>query len=412
MFYNLLSNYFKNAVHFNAVRIICQCLTQCGIFNIPMSDMYDVIVAGAGPGGSLCAYHLAKKNLRVLLLDKEEFPRVKVCAGGIPKKALDALPFDVTPAIDKVVSTFVYHYAGDDEPVTVDVSDTPVAMTCREKLDYFLLTQAEKAGADIVFKTAVTDIKMNVEKVTVFCGDKTFAARFVAASDGATSKIRQLLGKSGKNRPALGIEMEAPYSMGRDDERNNTALQLAFGYVPREYAWGFPKNGHLSIGIASSRVKGANLRGIMTPWMEKLGFYSPDVRVLAHQIPLWERDEKLNVGRVVFVGDAARLVDPLTGEGIRQAMLSGTLAADVLSAAQKPEDLEAYNVSVRKTLTDDYKYAKRLAFLFYNFQKPAYMYGLKHPRITKLFAKVHTGEITYKQLLGRAFSALRARLKS
>lgn len=376
-----------------------------------MGAYYDVIVAGAGPGGSLCAYHLAKKNLRVLLLDKEDFPRVKVCAGGIPKKALDALPFDVTPAVDKIVSTFVYHYAGESDPVTVNVSDTPVAMTCREKLDHFLLRQAEKAGAEIILKKAVTGIKMDNEKAAVLCGDKTFEARFLVASDGATSKIRQLLEKNGKHRPALGIELEVPYNAGRDDERNRASLQLAFGFVPREYAWGFPKNDHLSIGIASSRVKGSLLRGIMTPWLETLGFHDPQARVLAHQIPLWEREEKLNAGRVVFVGDAARLVDPLTGEGIRQAMISGRLAADVLATAQKPDDLEAYNVSVRKALTEDYKYAKRLAFLFYNFQKPAYLYGLKHPRITKLFAKVHTGEITYKQLLGRAFSVLRERLK-
>lgn len=374
--------------------------------------MYDVIVAGAGPGGSLCAYELVKKNLRVLLLDKEDFPRVKVCAGGIPKKAADALPFDISPAVDKIVTTFAYHYAGEEKPVLVDVSDTPVVMTCRDKLDYFLLSQAQKAGAEVILKTAVTDIKIHDEKIIIFCGENSFDARFAVAADGATSKIRALLGRNGKCRPALGVEMEVPYSMAQwHNELNENALQLVFGLLPREYAWGFPKKNHVSLGIASSRVKGSKLKEILLPWMQKIGFTNPPVRVLAHQIPLWERDEKLNFGRVVFVGDAARLVDPLTGEGIRQAFVSGTLAADVLSAAKTAEDLDAYTDGIRRKLVNDFKYAKKLAFLFYTFQKPAFIYGLAHPHITKLFANVHTGEITYKQLLQRAFAVLREKMR-
>lgn len=374
--------------------------------------MYDVIVVGAGPGGSLCAYHLAKKNLRVLLLDKENFPRMKVCAGGIPKKALDALPFDATPAVDKIVTQFAYHYAGEEKPVVVDVSDTPVMMTCRDKLDTFLLTQAEKAGVEVMLKTSVTDVKMYDDKITLLSGNVSFDARFVAAADGANSKIRALLGRNGKTNPALGIEMEVPYEMSdMKNEWNESALQLGFGYVPREYAWGFPKKNHLSIGIASSRVRGSQLRDVIQPWMDKIGFRSPDVRILAHKIPLWERDEKLNEGRVVFVGDAARLVDPLTGEGIRQAMTSGAFAADILSTARTAKDLDAYTARARETFVADYKYARRLAFLFYHFQKPAFIYGLQSPRITKLFAKVHTGELTYRQLLGRAFAVLRDKMR-
>lgn len=376
-------------------------------------SLYDAIIVGAGPGGSLCAYHLAKNNLRVLLMDKEDFPRVKVCAGGIPKKAVDALPFDIMPAADKVVTTFAYHYAGEEKPVIVDVPETPVVMTCRDKLDHFLLAQAEKAGAEVLLKMMVTGVKIHDDKVTVFCGDASFDARFVVAADGANSKIRTLLlGQNGKSKPALGIEMEVPYALAEQkSELNEDALHLGFGYVPREYAWSFPKKNHLSIGIASSRVKGSQLKNIIQPWMHKMGFHHPDVRILAHKIPLWERDEKLNIGRVVFVGDAAHLVDPLTGEGIRQAFVSGTLAAEALSTARMEKDLDAYTERVREKLVHDYRYAKKLAFLFYNFQKPAFQYGLRYPRITKMFAKVHTGEITYRQLLGRAFAVLREKMK-
>ncbi len=274
---------------------------------------WDAVVVGAGPAGAAAAGRLGAAGARVLLVDRARFPRDKSCGGGLTGRALRQAPCDVAPVVEEWVSEVELRVAGrrrlrrSAEPL--------VAMTQRRRLDLHLVEQAVARGAE--FRDGV-----KVERVD---------GQVVVAAGGERLEGRVVLVASGANGPstAAGIERgvalegNAPYP--HEGYRGRAVLE--FGAVPGGYGWIFPKGDHVNVGVGGWLAEGPRLRAHLERLRRGDGLAEPTA-VRGHRLPMRRDLAGLVAGRTAWIGDAAGLVDPLSGDGMYEAFLSARLAAE------------------------------------------------------------------------------------
>ena len=289
------------------------------------NDLYDVIVVGGGPGGATAAYYLGEAGRRVLVLEKENFPRYKACGGATSASLLEEFPFDFGPVIESHVKSVTYACRG--EAVTFDVPQSPIRMTMRADLDEFLLSHVK---GEIRQGDAVASIDEKNDRVIVRTRTgKEFAGRYLIGADGPNSVVAHSLGLR-KNKTLLGaIEVEAPVPLDVFCRFKEAPLFI-FGEVEMGYLWIFPKTEHLSVGIGALHPRPGELQATLAKVMERYRISMQGLPLHGHAVPIYTGREKLSTHRTLLVGDAAGLVDPLGGEGIRYAVQSGRLAAQAI----------------------------------------------------------------------------------
>jgi geranylgeranyl reductase family protein len=281
---------------------------------------YDVVVIGAGPAGCAAAYDLSAAGRSVLLVDQREFPRVKACAGGVTVKALRALRYSIAPVIREVCSTMVV--ARDyDASRTFTGTEPLCAMTVRADFDHYCLQQTVARGAHFRVAKKVAAIAEDDSAVTVTLDDDVIRARFLIGADGVNSRVRQLLGA---RPPVRGFALEACVDTGG---ASPPPMEFQFGVVEFGYGWLFPKGDHVNVGLYTNDPSVRISREAVTAFARrKLGTDRLEGFV-GHHIGLEGYLNPQPWQRVFLVGDAAGLVDPLMGEGIYYAIVSGQAAA-------------------------------------------------------------------------------------
>jgi geranylgeranyl reductase family protein len=300
---------------------------------------YDVIVVGAGPAGSTTAYRLARAGARVCLLDRARFPRDKPCGGGLTLRAVRQLPFSIEPVVEDRVDRlelglrygrrFVKRSAG---PL--------VLMTQRRRLDALLVEQAREAGAEFRDQVKVTAVD---PEGTVTAEGESLEADVVVGADGANGITARVLGSSPLE---LGVALEG--NVGYDHlarERFQGRAVVELGVVPGGYAWVFPKAEHANVGVGGWGSEGPRLRERLSELCTAFGIDEGRVRDLrGHRLPMRGAVRRPVKRRVLLVGDAAGLVDPLSGDGMYEAFVSGRLAAAATLEllAGQASDLEHY----------------------------------------------------------------------
>ncbi|WP_338038817.1 geranylgeranyl reductase family protein [Neosynechococcus sphagnicola] len=171
--------------------------------------MFDCIVVGAGPAGGTVAYHLAKRGVSVLILEKESLPRYKPCGGGVSPQVAQWFDFDFSPAISLKVDTIRYTWQMGD-PVQAQLESEPVWMVRRDVFDQFLVQQAQGQGAELRDRTAVTGIQFLGDHWQVETAAGPVLGRYVVGADGAKGTMAKWLGfKERKRRFAGALEAEA-----------------------------------------------------------------------------------------------------------------------------------------------------------------------------------------------------------
>ena len=295
-----------------------------------MNEAFDVIVVGAGPAGSSCARHAAELGLSVTVLEKSTFPRSKPCAGGLTERALRLLNGEQTPVerqrFDTVEIAFGRHLS-----LLVSGRKMLIATTTRAEFDALLSRAAEAAGAEVEFGRAVTGLEHDGEGVRVRVGSESVTARHVVVADGARGAGRHMLGLT----PLLmggGIYVRVfPATDGLPEPLGGRVL-FDLTAAKRGYGWVFPKGDHVNVGVFSQCELSARLRRDLDTFvaLRGLGGWRRE-GPFAFPIPVGSPADALGTERVLFAGDAAGLVNPVTGEGISSAILSGRLAAEAVS---------------------------------------------------------------------------------
>jgi geranylgeranyl reductase family protein len=301
-------------------------------------ERFDALVVGAGPAGSAATTHLARAGARALLVDRARFPRDKPCGGGLTGRALRHAPCDVSPVVEHDVDRFVVRvaYASRTERRT---GSTVIRMTQRRRLDAHLVEQAARAGADVRDGVRVDEIAIDEDGVTARVNGHAVGAAYLVGADGANGVVARTAGLGEGIVRGVALEGNVPWDALDRDRYAGTAW-VELGVVPGGYAWVFPKGDHANLGVGGWFVEGPRLREHLDRLAHRHGVDPgalEDVR--GHRLPMRELGAPAARGRVLLVGDAAGLVDPLSGDGIYEAFVSGRLAAEA-ALAGRPEAYE------------------------------------------------------------------------
>ena len=289
-------------------------------------ERFDVIVIGAGPAGSTAAYRLASQGARVALLDKARFPRDKPCGGGITVRGLNHLPIDVTPVVEDRVMHVELGFGYRDR--FVRSADEPlVLMTQRRRLDAHLAEQAAARGADFRDGVRVRGIDLQPDGAVVATDTDRIAARVVIGADGCNGVSAKALGLARGVTYGVAYEGNVPWG-AIDADRWRGRMWLEFDTVPGGYAWVFPKGEHANLGVGGWGRAAPNLRNYLTRLCGEAGVPADALQnVRGYRLPLRRPGARVAGGPALVIGDAAGLVDPMSGDGMYEAFLSSRLAA-------------------------------------------------------------------------------------
>ena len=310
-------------------------------------ERYDVAIVGAGPAGSTAAYRLASARARVLLIEKARFPRDKPCGGGLTMRAVRQLPFSIEPVVeDRITRTRCRLRYG---PKIEHESPRVVClMTQRRRLDAFLVEQAVAAGAEFrdgVHVAVDSETELRVDGRPVEVGA-------VIGADGANGITARSLGLGGAIVNGVALEGNLPYEeLPRGSWHGRLVLEL--GTVPGGYGWIFPKGDHVNVGVGGWGDQGPHLRRHLRVLCEHYGIELRQLSDLrGHRLPMRRPATLLARGRALVIGDAAGALDPVSGDGIYEALVTARLAAEHTLELLRGDvaGLEPYDASVRREL--------------------------------------------------------------
>ena len=242
---------------------------------------------------------------------------------------------------------------------------------------------------------AVRSVEEKPDRVVVETGEgEHLEAQFLIAADGANSFVARSLGLQLKKVMAGAIEVEAAVPadvLARFKDRP----MFIFGEVGTGYLWIFPKSDHLSVGIGALHPKPGELQSTLDRVMTRYGISIKGQSQKGHPLPVYTRREPISTSRTLLVGDAAGLVDPFTGEGIRFAIKSGQLAAEAILSGHP----EHYAALIDHQIGRNHKLGLVLAKLFYQLPHPCFELGVRNPFVTRAFVDMLAGQIGYGRVL-------------
>ena len=289
---------------------------------------FAAIVVGAGPAGCAAAYDLADAGIRVLLLDRKNFPRLKPCAGALSIKAVKRMRFPVTPVIKWVARDLDVHLNGGGKrrfrgphPIAV--------MTIRQEFDDYCLRQAIAKGAEFRRIGDLEDIEEAEQSVIVrLQGGETLRSNYLIGADGANSRVRRLMEYQAPPS-ALAVEGIVPLAACNGVPE----MRFDFGYVPGGYGWVFPKGNSVNVGLYAQCPDAKLSKSDLVAYARHaIGTESVEGMV-GYPIALGGEFYQAKHEQILLVGDAAGMAEPLLGEGIHNALVSGQAAARAILAA-------------------------------------------------------------------------------
>lgn len=305
--------------------------------------VYDVIVVGAGPAGSITAYETARAGLKTLLLEKFSLPRIKPCGGAVMYRGLHILKRLPHSLVERKIYGLKFVMPS-GRNVAFRTDKLIGITTNRDEFDAYLAHRAEDMGAELMERARVKEVSITNDAVVCALADgREFRSRFLIGADGVNTVVGHAVGLRGKkDMTRVGLGMESDFVVGAD------TVDSIFGGDPSileirpvrnriSYGWIFPKRDRLAIGVAGAAVHMHPLRGIFDSFVRNIEqLFGITLTPERRGTSFLGADGVVNpnvVDRVILVGDAAGFVDPMMGEGIAYAMRSGLYAATTIVEA-------------------------------------------------------------------------------
>ncbi|MBI4399588.1 NAD(P)/FAD-dependent oxidoreductase [Candidatus Micrarchaeota archaeon] len=349
-------------------------------------ENFDVIVVGGGPGGSTCATYLGKAGYKVLLLEKAKFPRDKTCGDAVSGKSVSVLrDFGLMDAIETQPHEKVNGVLFSSPDATIVEIPFPsgyggnkgFGYVCRREVFDNIVFQHSKKYATVLEQFQVTDlIKENGYVVGVRCMDlnakkeKTFRGRIIVGADGALSVVARKVNAENTDPKHSCVALRAYYKNIKGLTKN---IEIHFiNSVLPGYFWIFPlENGTANVGVGmltydmqkrAINLKTSMLEAIKNDPLFKERFQGAELMsdIKGWTLPFGSKKVKCYGNGYVLLGDSASLIDPFTGEGIGNSMVSARIASRVIDKALKANDvsennLKEYDVELWKELGPELK---------------------------------------------------------
>lgn len=382
----------------------------------------DVIVVGAGPGGSAAAFHLARHGVNVLLLEKSEFPREKVCGDGLtPRAVKQIVGLGIDTAAEGWTRNRGLRVIGGGVQLELDwpdLSSFPNYGLTRTRLDFdeLLVNAAVGAGATLMTSTNVIGPVYDERThrvIGVETRDRTYRAPLVIAADGVSGRFPLAMGLKKRDDRPIGVAVRRYYRSPRhDDNYLESWLELRGksdeGKLLPGYGWIFGMGDgrvNVGLGVLNSSVEfgKSNYREMLVDWMAatpedwELNEDTADGPILGAALPMGFNRVPHYTRGVMLVGDSGGMVNPFNGEGIAYAMESGAIAAEVAvqalaeaDALRRERALQQYPIELR----DRYGGYYRLGGWFVKLiGRPEIMrfatkHGMPHPMLMRFVLKL------------------------
>ncbi len=375
--------------------------------------MKRVVVLGGGPAGAVAAQRLASGGIETILID-EKLAWEKPCGGGLTYKAYNRYPFLKDNDTPKRVVT--------ETVLSVKSSGTarlllrqPLLIYSRYALNNMLLERAGRAGAQIE-KSRVMAVERAGAKWRVQTRNSEIDADFCVVAMGARNPFRHV---GTEWTPA-----DTMTALGYYVPTSQAHVDIQFFPQFEGYIWVFPRCEHLSVGICGKGVSAKELRLWLERYMNEKGISFKDAEFYGHMLPSletpnWKRNRLAGDGWLA-AGDAAGLVDPITGEGLYYAIRSGDLAGQIIldghhAAERKPA---AYSALLRQDFLADLEYGSTIAkrfftgrFFFSGATARMIDFMKRSPRFHDLMQDLFAGTQDYLGLKQRVFDQLQFTLR-
>jgi geranylgeranyl reductase family protein len=362
--------------------------------------IYDLIVIGAGPAGSSAGREAGELGLNVLMIDCYEFPRDKPCAGGLSTAAYRELDEELPPdLIEGKCYGMRSMYRG---RVHVTRTETPTAyMIRRSTFDHYLLEKAQEAGA-LFLTEKVRKIRETSGLVEVETDRGTHYSRFLIGADGYFSVTAKVVRSPFSPKETRFCLISRP--RGADHpvrEGDKPLVELDFGFINKGYGWLFPKKDFLSAGMGGDFIEGRELKERYRTFLETHNLES-DVKPKGCFIPVSNLKHRINTNRIMLTGDAAGLVDSFSGEGIRNAIISGRIAAaKARQSLKRKESLKGYRKEIMNRIGSDLFWSERMTRLSNRFEGLVYGKLLVSDRVMNRYFDILKGERSYRSFFMR-----------
>jgi len=340
---------------------------------IMLSKTYDVVVIGSGPAGATTARVASNLGLKVLLVDKrQELGAPVQCSGAVSRHALEAVGIiaDDEFVLENIFGFGIFNQNGEEKIIDYrklkpeeygnGEDQKPLGFVVdRRRFDRYLMTQAERAGAEVWLKTEALGYQTYIDgtcevKLIHFNKNISIKTRVLVGADGLQSQVGKW---AGLHTHIKLNELASCLQYVVDGVETDGLLEIITGqhWAPGGYAWVFPKgHGYAEIGLGVARTMTPHDARWHLDYFMKNSFFKErfqNARILEIQgggVPLAAPLKTQFADNLVLVGDAARHVNPITGGGIHTAVQSGQIAANFLAelfeSGQKPtkQNLKGY----------------------------------------------------------------------
>src|SRR5690242_1426419 len=373
--------------------------------------MKRVAILGGGPAGAFAAAELSAAGLDTVVFD-ERLAWEKPCGGGLTYKAYNQYPFLIDNGTPKKLICETVLAAPKAGDVTLRLRK-PILIYSRLDLNRMLLERAERAGARIE-KARVTEMTRSASGWQLKTKSGAIDADFCIVATGARNPLREV----GTELTATDTMSALGYYVPGDRD------QIDIQFLPNleGYIWVFPRCGHLSVGICGKGEPAQSLRKRLESYMAERGISWKGAAFYSHllpslETPSWKRNRVAGDGWMA-VGDAAGLVDPVTGEGLYYALRSADLATQSLLAdTPASENAERYRKLLRHDFADDLEFGSRLAkrvflgrFLLGSVPARMVQFTRRSPRFAGIMQDLFAGRQPYLGLKRRLMQNLNGSL--